>query len=262
MSNEHKKYLRKLKLNKLLISITQISIFIFFIIIWQFLASHNYINSFITSSPSKILSTISKLYIENNLFIHIWITIKETIISFMITTFLSIIISIILYESDFLSKVIDPYLTILNSLPKVALGPIIIIWIGANQNGIITMAILISIIVSIQTIYNGFINTDKLKIKLLKTFNATKKDILFNVVIPSNKSTIINTLKINISMCLIGVIMGEFLTSKAGIGYLILYGSQVFNLDLVITGIIILMIVSYLMYLLINYIEKILIKTY
>lgn len=204
MSNEHKKYLRKLKLNSLLISITQISIFIFFIIIWQFLASHNYINSFITSSPSKILSTISKLYIENNLFIHIWITIKETIISFMITTLLSIIISIILYESDFLSKVIDPYLTILNSLPKVALGPIIIIWIGANQNGIITMAILISIIVSIQTIYNGFINTDKLKIKLLKTFNASKKDILFNVVIPSNKSTIINTLKINISMCLIG----------------------------------------------------------
>ena len=256
MSNEHKKYLRKLKLNKLLISITQISIFIFFIIIWQFLASHNYINSFITSSPSKILSTISKLYIENNLFIHIWITIKETIISFMITTLLSIIISIILYESVFLSKVIDPYLTILNSLPKVALGPIIIIWIGANQNGIITMAILISIIVSIQTIYNGFVNTDKLKIKLLKTFNATKKDILFNVVIPSNKSTIINTLKINISMCLIGVIMGEFLTSKAGIGYLILYGSQVFNLDLVMTGIFLLTIISIVMYKIIEEISK------
>ncbi len=256
MSNEHKKYLRNLKLNKLLISITQISIFIFFIIIWQFLASHNYINSFITSSPTKILSTISKLYIENNLFIHIWITIKETIISFMITTLLSIIISIILYESDFLSKVIDPYLTILNSLPKVALGPIIIIWIGANQNGIITMAILISVIVSIQTIYNGFVNTDKLKIKLLKTFNATKKDILFNVVIPSNKSTIINTLKINISMCLIGVIMGEFLTSKAGIGYLILYGSQVFNLDLVMTGIFLLTIISIVMYKVIEVISK------
>lgn len=256
MSNEHKKYLRKLKINKLLISITQISIFIFFIIIWQFLASHNYINSFITSSPTKILSTISKLYIENNLFIHIWITINETIISFMITTLLSIIISIILYESDFLSKVIDPYLTILNSLPKVALGPIIIIWIGANQNGIITMAILISVIVSIQTIYNGFVNTDKLKIKLLKTFNATKKDILFNVVIPSNKSTIINTLKINISMCLIGVIMGEFLTSKAGIGYLILYGSQVFNLDLVMTGIFLLTIISIVMYKVIEVISK------
>ncbi len=207
MSKEHKKYLMSLKLNKLLVSITQISIFILFIIIWQFLASKNYINSFITSSPSKILSTISKLYIENNLFIHIWITIKETLISFIVTTLLSIIVSIILYESNFLSKVIDPYLTILNSLPKVSLGPIIIIWIGANQKGIITMAILISVIVSIQSIYNGFINTDKLKIKLLETFNATKKDILFNVVIPSNKSTIISTLKINISMCLIGQVV-------------------------------------------------------
>lgn len=256
MSSEHKLYLRKLKVNKILISITQINIFIFFIIIWQFLASNNYINSFITSSPLKILNTISNLYIENNLFIHIWITIKETIFSFIITTILSIFISIILYESEFLSKVIDPYLTIFNSLPKVALGPIIIIWIGANQNGIITMAILISIIVSIQTIYNGFINTDKLKIKLLKTFNANKKDILFNVVIPSNKSTIINTLKINISMCLIGVIMGEFLTSKAGIGYLILYGSQVFNLDLVMTGIFLLTIISIVMYKIIELISK------
>lgn len=256
MSNEHKKYLKKLKLNKLLITITQFSIFIFFIIIWQYLSNHNYINSFITSSPSRIMNTISKLYIENNLFIHIWITIKETIISFIITTLVSIIISIILYESNFLSKVVDPYLTVLNSLPKVALGPIIIIWIGANQKGIITMAILISIIVSIQTIYNGFINTDKLKIKLLNTFNATKKDILFYVVIPSNKSTIINTLKINISMCLIGVIMGEFLTSKAGIGYLILYGSQVFNLDLVMTGIFLLMIISIIMYKVISEISK------
>ena len=256
MSNEHKKYLKKLKLNKLLITITQFSIFIFFIIIWQYLSNHNYINSFITSSPSRIMNTISKLYIENNLFIHIWITIKETIISFIITTLVSIIISIILYESNFLSKVIDPYLTVLNSLPKVALGPIIIIWIGANQNGIIAMAILISIIVSIQTIYNGFINTDKLKIKLLNTFNATKKDILFYVVIPSNKSTIINTLKINISMCLIGVIMGEFLTSKAGIGYLILYGSQVFNLDLVMTGIFLLTIISIIMYKVISEISK------
>ena len=202
------------------------------------------------------MNTISKLYIENNLFIHIWITIKETIISFIITTLVSIIISIILYESNFLSKVIDPYLTILNSLPKVALGPIIIIWIGANQNGIIAMAILISIIVSIQTIYNGFINTDNLKIKLLNTFNATKKDILFYVVIPSNKRTIINTLKINISMCLIGVIMGEFLTSKAGIGYLILYGSQVFNLDLVMTGIFLLTIISIIMYKVISEISK------
>ena len=154
----------------------------------------------------------------------------------------------IFYEYPFIAKIFEPFLTILNALPKVALGPIIIIWIGANTKGIITMAILISIIVSIQTIYNGFENTDKLKIKLFKTFNASKISTLINVVIPENKKIILNTLKINISMCLIGVIMGEFLTSKAGIGYLILYGSQIFNLNLVMTGIFLLIIISILMY--------------
>ena len=127
---------------------------------------------------------------------------------------------------------------------------------GANTKGIITMAVLISIIVSIQNIYNGFIQTDKLKIKLLKTLGATKKDILLKVILPSNKETILNTLKINISMCLIGVIMGEFLTSKAGVGYLILYGSQVFNLNLVMTGIFILLILSAILYYLLILVSK------
>lgn len=248
MSKEQKDFLKKIKRNKMIILMTQISIFILFILIWQILSNKNIINTFITSSPKKILITIKNLYIQNNLFTHIFVTVKETLISFVITSILSLLISIILYNHSFIAKVLDPYLTILNSLPKVALGPIIIIWIGANIKSIILMAILISLIVSIQTIYNGFVSTDKLKIKLLKTFGASKKDILLNVVLQENKKTILNTFKINISMCLIGVIMGEFLTSKAGIGYLILYGSQVFNLDLVMTGVFLLTIISIIMY--------------
>ena len=248
MSKEQKDFLKKIKRNKMIILMTQISIFILFILIWQILSNKSIINTFITSSPKKILITIKNLYIQNNLFTHIFITVKETLISFVITSILSLLISIILYNLSFIAKVLDPYLTILNSLPKVALGPIIIIWIGANIKSIILMAILISLIVSIQTIYNGFVSTDKLKIKLLKTFGASKKDILLNVVLQENKKTILNTFKINISMCLIGVIMGEFLTSKAGIGYLILYGSQVFNLDLVMTGVFLLTIISIIMY--------------
>lgn len=248
MSKEQKKFLIKQKIYKRLILITQVSLFIFLILIWQILSDKNIINSFITSSPRNIIKTLITLYKENNLFFHIYTTLKETLISFTLTTIISLIISILLYHYNFLSKVVEPYLIILGSMPKVALGPIIIIWIGANIKGIITMAILISIIVSIQSIYNGFIQTDKLKIKLLQTFKASKKKILLNVVIPSNKETIINTLKINISMCLIGVIMGEFLTSKAGIGYLILYGSQIFNLNLVMTGIFILLILSVILY--------------
>ena len=256
MSKEYIDYLNKIKKKKRLIIFYQILILVLFITIWQYLANKNYINTFITSSPKNIIDTLISLYKQNNLFIHIWITIKETIIAFLITNIISITISILLYNNKLIAKIIDPYLTILNSLPKVALGPIIIIWLGANIKSIIAISVLISIIISIQNIYNGFENTDQLKIKLLKTYNASKKDILLNVIIPSNKKIILNTFKINISMCLIGIITGEFLTSKAGIGYLILYGSQVFNLNLVMCGIFILTIISYLMYKVILLISK------
>ncbi len=150
----------------------------------------------------------------------------------------------------------DPYLTILNSLPKIALGPIIIIWVGAKVSSIIIMALLISLIVAIINIYEGFINTDILKISMLKSFKASKLQIFFKLILPNSISNIINVIKVNISMSLIGVIMGEFLVSKEGIGYLITYGSQVFNLDLVMTGILLLCIIATIMYYLINLIAK------
>ncbi len=255
MTNEYKNFIKKKKKEKRNIIIIQFLITFLFILLWELLARKNIINSFITSSPSNIIKTLINLYNQNNLFVHILITIKEIIISFIITSTTSLLISTLLYNYKTISIIVDPYLTILNSLPKVALGPLIIICFGANAKSIIIMAILISIIISIQNIYNGFKNTDKNKIKLLKTLNGTKKDILFKLVLPSNKNTILNTLKINISMCTIGVIQGELLTSKAGIGYLITYGTQVFNLDLVMSSIIILTIVSYILYLIITKIK-------
>ena len=249
-------YIKKYKRRKKHILFTQIMIFILFIVIWELLARYELINTFIMSSPSRVIKTIINLYQTNNLFNHIWVTLYETILAFTLTLIISILVSIILYKSDFLAKVVDPYLTLLNSLPKVALGPILIIWIGANEKSIITMGILITIIVSIQSIYNGFKSTSPNKIKLMKTFNASDKDIFLKLVFPQNVKTIVNTLKINTALCLVGIIMGEFLTSKAGIGYLILYGSQVFNLDLVMSGIFILVILSILIYKIITYIEK------
>ena len=259
-SQEHKEFLKKRKKRKILITLTQLLILILLIIIWELLAKYEIINTFISSSPSKIINTIMDLYKTNNLFKHIWITIYETILSFGLGAILGIIIAVILWWYNFLYKVLDPYLTVINSLPKVALGPIIIIYFGANINSIIIMALLISVIITIITVYNGFTETDINKINLLKSFKATKWQILKMAILPSSYSTIISSLKINISMSLIGVIMGEFLVSKEGIGYLIMYGSQVFNLNLVISGIIILMIVSILMYKIVSYIEKILIK--
>ena len=257
---EHKDYLRKIWINKFLVRMTQLLIIVGFLVIWEYLSNNNIINSFIYSSPSRAINTIYGLYVDGNLLNHIWVTVYETFISFILATVIGTLIAILLWYNEFLYKVFDPYLTVINSLPKVALGPIIIIIFGANINSIIIMALLISLIVTISNVYNGFVNTDRNKIKLLRSFNATKWQTLKYLIIPSNYHVIVNSLKINVSMSLIGVIMGEFLVSKQGIGYLINYGSQVFNLNLVFGGIIILLIVSYVMYMMVAYIEKILIR--
>lgn len=248
--------LKKIKKEKRNIRITQITIGLSLIIIWELLSRFNIINSFIFSSPSKVLITIIDLYKNNNLFNNIYVTILELFVSFILGSIIGFIIALIFYRFNYIKKVFDPYLTILNSLPKVALGPLLIIWIGANNKSIIVMALLINLIVSIVGFYNGFINTDEYKLKLIKSFGANEKQIIINLVIPECMENIFSTLKLNISMSLIGVIMGEFLSSKAGIGYLILYGTQVFNLNLVMAGVTILLILSYLLYLIINTLEK------
>ncbi len=256
MSKEQKQYLKKIKQNKILILISQITIILTIIFLWEILSNKEIINSFIFSSPSKIIKCIYKLYQNNNLFYHIYITLKEVIISFLLGTIIGFTFAIIFYFIPTLKKILDPFLNLINSLPKVSLGPLLIIWLGANTKSIIVMSLLINTIVTLITIYNGLINTDEYKIKMFKTFHATNYQILFYLILPSNKETIISSIKLNISMSLIGVIMGEFLVSQAGIGYLILYGTQVFNLNLVMSGIIIIMIISFIIYELINYLEQ------
>lgn len=255
-SEEHKNYLKKIKRNKFLIRFTQLLIIFLIIFLWQFAANQNLINTFISSSPKAIINTIINLYKDETLFHHIWITFYEVIISFLIATIGGTIIATILWKFKFLSKVIDPYLTILNSLPKVSLGPIIIILAGASTKSIIIMALFISIIITIINVEQAFTSTDKNKIRLLKSFKAKPYQIFFKLILPSNYANLINVCKVNIGLVFIGVIMGEFLVSKAGVGYLIMYGSQVFNLNLVMTGIILLSIMASLMYYIIVFVEK------
>ena len=252
-SLEHTKYLKRIKREKIIVCTFRFLIIILFLITWEVLARLGLINTFLFSSPSRIINTLIN---NKDLLKHIGVTLYEVFISFSLTTILGILISTIMWKHNLFSKVIDPYITIINSLPKVALGPLIIIWVGASTNSIIVMALTISLFATIINIYTGFTSVDKNYITMLKSFNASKLDIYRYVIIPSNIVNIISTLKINISMSLIGVIMGELLVSKAGLGYLIMYGSQVFNLDLVISSIFILGIISYIMYFILDRVTK------
>jgi NitT/TauT family transport system permease protein len=260
ISEEHREFLERVKRNKIYVRVTQIAILIFFFLAWELAADCGLIDPFITSQPSRMVKTLINLHNNGSLYTHIAYTLMETIGGFISGTLMGIIIAVMLWWSDFLAKVLDPYLVVLNSLPKIALGPIILVWIGAGAPAIITMALIISLIVTIIGVYNGFKQVDEDKIKLLKTFGATKFQILQKVMLPASISTIISAMKINVGLAWVGVIVGEFLVSKAGLGYLIVYGGQVFKLDLVMTSVIILAVLAALMYQFVSWIEKKMIK--
>ena len=240
VSQERIKYLMKKKKRKKMVLAWQIGILVFLTAAWEIAARVGLIDSFILSQPSRIWNTYVNMA-QNDLLLHIGVTVYETLTGFLLGVVTGTILAVILWWSDFISKV-------LNSLPKIALGPVIIILVGAGTEAIIFMALAISLIVTVLEMLNGFRSTDKEYIRMAATFGATKRQIFTKIVFPCNISTLFNSLKINIGLSLVGVIAGEFLVSKAGLGYLIVYGGQVFKLDLVMASVIILSVVAALMY--------------
>ncbi len=259
-SKEHLQYLKKRKNSKIVVLSSQIGLLILFLALWELLARTGLINSFITSSPSKIVNTIGELFASGELFMHMGVTLLETLAGFFIASFLGTLIAILLWWSETVRKILEPYIVILNSLPKIALGPLIIIWVGSGTSAIIAICVLICIIITIITMLNAFLSCDEDKILLMKSMGANKFKILFKLVLPYSIPNFISMLKINVGMSWVGSIMGEYLSSSAGLGYLIVYGSQVFRLDLVMTSTVLLCILAGLMYFAVALLEKYYIK--
>ena len=252
----YNEYLKKEKRKQKTIFLIKLTIIFTFLVTWELLVNFKLINSFLYSSPILIIKNIINLFENNSLLKHICVTLLELFLSFTITSIIGLAIASLMWFNKTLSNILKSFLIIINSLPKVALGPLFIIWIGANIKSIIFMSITISLFTTILNIYQSYITTNENYLLLLKTFKATKRDFLFKVVVPSNKSNIINSLKINMSLNFIGVIMGELLISKNGLGYLITYGSQVFNITLIMTSIFIIGILATIIDILINHFIK------
>lgn len=247
-SEEQIRYIRSVKKENHKVTFVRIFILVAFFVLWEVAGDLKWIDPFLTSTPSRMWKSLVTIYAEGTLFKHIFITCFETIIGFITGTVLGTFIAILLWWSDFASRVSDPYLVVLNALPKVALAPIIIFWVGNGLKAIIIVALLISIVVTIIDILNGFKSVDEDKVKLLKTFGATKYQTLIHLIIPASLPTIIATLKINVGLSWVGVIMGEFLVAKDGLGFLIIFGGQIAQLDMVMMSIVILSAIAFLMY--------------
>lgn len=219
-----------------------------FLSLWEFCSAKGYINSFIFSSPSGIARCFWSMLLDKSIFHHIGITLYETIVSFLLVIVISFMIAILLWFFHPLSDILDPYLVILNSLPKSALAPLLIVWLGANKMTIIVAGISVAIFGSILNLYTCFRNVDPGKLKLIYTLHGKKHHALTKVVIPSCLPSIISNMKVNIGLCLVGVMIGEFLAAKSGLGYLIIYSSQVFKLDWLLMSIVLLLCMAMLLY--------------
>lgn len=255
ITEDHARYLKGIRLRKLAIWATQLILLAALLLLWEVAANKHLIDPFITSQPSAIWQTFLRLARDGSIFFHTAITVSETILSFLIGTILGTLVAILLWWSDFLSRVLDPYIVILNSTPKIALGPIFIVFLGDGMRAIITMALTISIIVTIVMVFTGFKEVDPNKIKLVRTFGASKLQVLQKVVLPASVPTMIAALKVNVGMSFVGVIVGEFLVARAGLGYLIIYGQQVFQLHLAMTSVVILIVTAAILYQMVAYLE-------
>ncbi len=261
-TREHLLYLRKIKTRNICVHIAQIGVLVLLLGLWELSAQLGWSDSFITSSPSRIWATLKELVASGTIWTHIWASTWETLAGFAIGTALGYAFAVILWWNAFLKEVFEPYVVVLNSLPKIALGPVIIILVGTDKAAIITMAVLISVVITTITILNGFLETDSEKALLLRSMGANRFQIFTKLVAPANVPTLMSTLKINVGMAWIGSIMGEYLASKEGLGYLLVYGKQVFRLDLVMTCTVVLCALAGLMYAIVAVIEKYVTRRY
>lgn len=256
LSAGQQNYLLRIRKHQRIVRISRVLILLSFLFIWEFSANTGIIDSFIFSSPSKIALCFWTMVLDRSIFLHLGVTLYETIISFILVVGISILVAVLLWSSNKLSEILDPYLVVLNSLPKSALAPLLIVWLGANQTTIIVAGISVAIFGSILNLYTCFTTVDPGKIKIIYTLQGTKLQVLTKVVLPSSIPAIISNMKVNIGLCLVGVIIGEFLAARNGLGYLIIYSSQVFKMDWLLMSIVLLCIMAMGLYTLINLLEK------
>lgn len=256
ISTRQRSYLRSLHREKALILSARIILFLLFMILWEFSARTGVIDSFIFSSPTMIWQSFCTMCKDHSLYPHLKVTIAETLLSFLFVVLLGTGTAILLWICPRLAKITEPYLVVLNSLPKSALAPLLIVWLGANERTIIVCGMSVAIFGSILNLYTGFQEADPEKLKLIETLGGGKKEKLLKIILPSSIPLLVSVMKVNIGLCLVGVIIGEFIGARQGLGYLIIYSSQTFKLTWVLMSIFLLCIIAIFLYSILNLIER------
>ncbi|WP_379126809.1 ABC transporter permease [Paenibacillus sp. sgz500958] len=256
----HAGYSHQIKRRKRHVTAVRTGIALLFFAFWEAAARLSWIDELLFSYPTKVFRQIVKDAMSGSLWPHLGMTVGETAVGFVLGTLLGTLLAVVIWWSPFLSAVLDPYMVVFNSMPKVALGPIFIVMFGAGFTAIVVTTLSITVIVTTLVVYNSFCSVDPNLVKVVRSFGASRVQVFNKVILPASFPTVVSTLKVNVGMSWVGVIVGEFLVAKSGLGYLIIYGFQVFNFTLVMSSLLIIAVVATAMYQLVVYIEKILIS--
>ena len=223
--HQHKKFHRN-------IALAQVGLFLLLLLLWEIAARYGWMDSFFFCSPTIVIKCCIKMLVGKELLIHLGYSLLEILISFVLIFVVSFFVAVLLWYYLALSRILEPFLVVLNALPKSALAPLFIVWIGTGSKTIIVAGVSVAVFGSIINLYSGFRETDPEKILLIQTLGGDRLDVLVKVVIPAAIPNIISVMKVNIGLALVGVIIGEFFAGRRGLGYLIIYGTQVFSCDI------------------------------
>ncbi|WP_430108890.1 ABC transporter permease [Paenibacillus sp. B1-33] len=238
------------------VMVTQVVILVACIALWEIAGRLKWIDVLLFSYPSKVGAQIVQDVMNGSIWPHLGMTVGETIVGFVLGTVFGTLLAVLIWWSEFLARVLDPYMVVFNSMPKVALGPLFIVGFGAGFTAIVVTTLSITVIITTIVVYNSFREVDPNYVKVVQVFGGGKRTIFLKVILPASFPAIVSTLKVNVGLAWVGVIVGEFLVSKVGLGYLIIYGFQVFNFTLVMSSLVIIAVVATLMYKGVAFLER------
>jgi NitT/TauT family transport system permease protein len=229
-----------------------------FLLLWELGTRLGWISAFLFGAPSGILKIFLTMAADGSLWSDTAYTLLEAFLGFVIGTVLGSIAGLALWYSIFVARLVEPFIVAINSVPKIALAPIIILWFGTGLVSKVALAVSLTAIVALIAAYQAAKDADTDLQALLISMGATKHQIFYKAVVPSTIPSIIATFRINIGFGLVGAVVGEFISSQQGLGHLVYTASSFYDLNTVWVGLFVLMFLGFILYHAIDLTERVL----
>jgi NitT/TauT family transport system permease protein len=229
-----------MKLNLGMLRLSQIGLLVLMIAIWHVLAAQEILPPFFFGKPLEVGSRIVNWFVSGKIYPHLGVTLLETLLAFAIGTLLGLGVGLWLALNPFASALCDPYIKAINAMPRVILAPIFAVWFGLGIWSKVLLGVTIVFFIVFFSVYNGVRDVNPIVVANARMLGASKRQLLRHVYLPSATAWVFSSLHASVGMAFVGAVVGEYLGSARGIGYLIMQAEGVFDINTVLAGVIVL----------------------